>query len=171
MNAITQSLLAGAALGALITAPVMAVPAHPAMIITALHMGKQANKTNVRSPCTTSTHYKCDYTYSVYTTQSASAPRKTHLYATFYKWNSAPNGAWTLCSNPKQRLKVPKRSKYARIDGGTETYSYGCPSGPTTFYGDLWTNKTGVAGNVDTFVSSLKGKVKGPYQTYKVSLD
>jgi hypothetical protein len=36
--------------------------------------------------------------------------------------------------------------------------------------GDLWTNTTGVAGNIDTFVSVLKGKRYNGSTTYKGEL-
>jgi hypothetical protein len=64
-------------------------------------------------------------------------------------------------------VKTPKRTVYGGTVADTETYSFGCPSAPTVFYGDAWTNKTGVPGNVDTFDSYLIGKFKGPSAKYK----
>jgi hypothetical protein len=166
MNKLTRILLSGAALSALAAAPAIAHPKHPAFRVTAMHAGHAVNKTKLHNPgacrhCTT-------YTFAVYSYQPASAPKKTHLVATYYRWNSYS----TLCSNPKQRVTVPKRSVYAKIGTATETYSFGCPSGPTTFYGDLWTNKTGVAGNVDLFVSTLIGKFRARHggEKYKGTL-
>jgi hypothetical protein len=170
VNRLTQTLLTGAALCGLMVAPAIAQPTHPAMRFTALHAGRQVNKTNLHAPyhC----KYSCDYYISVYTSKAADAPPKSDLYLTYYKWNSAPDGYFTLCSNPKQKLNVPKKSIYAKIDADTETYSLGCPSGPTVFHGDAWTNKTGVPGNIDTFKSFLIGKFKGPGgEKYKGSIN
>jgi hypothetical protein len=111
------------------------------------------------------------YTYGVYSEKTANA-RKTDLFGTFYRWNDTTGGHYTtVCSRPKQHLKVPKKSVYARVDPGTETYLFGCPSGPTVFYGDVWTNKTGVPGNVDTFRSSLIGHFGGPSGKYEGTLN
>jgi hypothetical protein len=171
MNKLTQTLLIGAAFCALMAAPVMAQPTHPAMRITALHAGRTVNKTQLHDPY----HCKisCDYYLSVYSTKPANALPKSDLFGTYYKWNSVnASGYFTLCSNPKQKLKAPKKSKYARIYADTETYSLGCSCGPTVFHGDAWTNKTGVAGDVDAFVSFLIGKFKGPGGgTYKGSIN
>jgi len=112
-------------------------------------------------------HRDCStYSVGVYSYQPASAPPKTHLIYTYYKWNSS----FTLCSSPKQKVRAPKKSIYARIGTATETYSLGCPSGPTTFYGDTWSNKTGVAGETDTFQSKLIGHFKNSSNKYKGEL-
>jgi hypothetical protein len=164
-------LLTGAALCALGAAPAMAQPTHPATHITALHAGHVVNKTNLHDLLGCGRRCSQTYKYGVYTSQPADAPPKTHLYGTYYRWNSAPNGYYTLCSNPKQHIQVGKKSVYAKINKGIETYSYGCPSGPTVFYGDRWTNGTGVTGDVDTFNSLLIGRFKGPSgEEYKGSL-
>ena len=153
MNNITKTLLAGVAFGALATAP---ASAH--MAVTALHAGKVVNKTAVPHVAG-ATHVT--YTFGVYSSASASSVNQ-NIYGTFYKWNSAHSGYYTLCSNPVQKLKTPKKTVYGGTVAGTETYSYGCASGPTVFHGDVYTGKTGQAGNVDTWVSTLKGKFIGP---------
>ncbi|HEX3945584.1 MAG TPA: hypothetical protein VHW69_16015, partial [Rhizomicrobium sp.] len=157
MNKLTQTLLTGSALCGLVTAPAVAQPTHPAMHVMALHAGHAVNKTKFHIPG----RQHVTYTFGVYTEKTANA-RKTDLLGTFYRWNDTTGGHYTtVCSRPKQHLKVPKNSIYARVDPGTETYSFGCPSGPTVFYGDVWTNKTGVPGDVDTFRSSLLGRPSG----------
>ncbi len=171
MNKLTETLLGGSAICALMAAPAVAQSTHPAMHVMALHAGKQVNKTATN-------HFHAaahvTYTFGVYTEMPADA-RKSGLYNTFYRWNDTYSGYLTGCSMPKQYLKVPRRSVYARIDQGTLTYSYGCPSGPYVFYGDVWTNKTGVPGNVDTFRSTLVGHFKGHHggivQRYKGTLN
>jgi hypothetical protein len=157
MNNLTKTLLGSVALAALATAPAMAMPKHPAMHVTALHAGKQTNKTHNIVPGAT----HVTYTFGVYSSASASS-NKQNIFGTYYKWNSAPNGTYTLCSDPKQKLKVPKKSVYGKLNGSTETYSFGCPSGQTVFRGDQWTNKKGNSGDVDTWVSTLLGTFKGP---------
>jgi hypothetical protein len=161
MNKLTQTLLTGSAFCALMAAaPAVAQPKHPAMHVTALYAGHAVNKTKVHGvhDC----RWNCStYTYGIYSSKSADA-RNSNLYGTYYKWNSAPNGYYTLCSHPKQHVQIAKKSVYAKIDSGTETYSFGCPSGRVVFYGDVWTNKTGVSGDVDKFQSSLIGHWKGP---------
>ncbi len=166
MTKLTQTLLGGSALCALMAAPATAQPKHPAMRVTALHAGHAVNKTKLHDNRCGS----CTYTFGVYTSQPADAHRQD-LYGTFYKLNGTVSGNFTFCSKPKQHVKVPKRSVYARVEPGTETYSFGCPSGQTVFYGDVWTNKTGVPGNADTFVSSLIGKIKYEGQKYRIQMD
>lgn len=148
------------AISALAVAPAGAQPKYPAMHVTARYAGHAVNKTKLHSPCSAP---HCDYTFSVYSYQPASAPKKTHLIYTYYKWNSSG----TLCSNPREKIKAPKKSIYAKIGTATETYSLGCSSGPTVFYGDTWSNKTGVAGNTDYFVSTLTGKFQNNGIKYK----
>jgi hypothetical protein len=106
------------------------------------------------------------YTFGVYTYASASSSG-VKLGATYYKWNSYSS----LCTTPKMKIKAPKKSVYAKIGTSTETYSFGCPSGPTVFYGDTWTNKTGQSGNTDTFVSTLTGKFTNSRGKYKGTLN
>jgi hypothetical protein len=167
MNKLTQTLLTGSALCALMAAPAMAEPKHPAMHVMALHAGHAVNKTKFHIPA----KQHLTYTYGVYSSASASSVDQD-LYGTYYRWQNFPNGYLTFtCTPPKQRLKVPKKSIYATIAADTKTYSFGCPS-PTVFYGDAWTNKTGVPGDVDTFRSTLIGKaLQGPQYRYKGTLN
>lgn len=157
MNNLTKTLLGGVALTALATAPALAGPKHPAMHVTALHAGKQVNKSHSLVPGAT----HVTYTFGVYSSASASSVHQ-NVFGTYYKWNSAPNGYYTLCSNPKQKVKTPKKTVFGATNADTETYSFGCPSGQTVFHGDEWTNKTGASGDTDTWRSVLKGKFIGP---------
>ncbi|HEX3944347.1 MAG TPA: hypothetical protein VHW69_09695 [Rhizomicrobium sp.] len=167
MNKLTQTLLTGSALCALGVAPANAQPMHPAMHVTALHAGHVINKTTLPRAGDCNIHRDtCYYTASIYTSKPADA-RKSDLYGTYYRWDGTVSGMNTLCSHLRQHIKVPRRSVYAKIDKGTETYSYGCPSGPTVFYGDRWTNITGVPGDVDTFRSSLIAHWKHGYRKFK----
>lgn len=161
MNNLTKTLLGGVAIAALAAAPASA-KLH-GMHVTAMHAGHAVNKSKMHNQGAT----KLTYTFFVYSYQPANAAAKTHLGGTFYKWNSSGD----ICSSPKMSIKAPKKSVYAKIGTAAQTYSIGCTNGPTTFIGDLWTNKTGVAGNVDTFVSTLKGKFKNGSTKYKGTLN
>ncbi len=166
MNKLTRTLLSGAALSALTAAPGNAQPGHPAFRVTALHAGHMVNKTKKQSDGTCHRHCS-SYTLGIYSQQPANAPKKTHLIYTYYKWNSSFN----LCTDPKEKIRAPKKSIYAKIGTATETYSEGCSSGPTVFYGDTWTNKTGVAGETDQFLSKLIGIFKNSGNKYRGVLD
>lgn len=151
MNNFIKTLLAGAALGALATAQAAANNA-PNLHVTALYAGHVVNKTRIHEPG----RQHITYTYSISTYVPASDLGQTVPLGTFYKWNSND----TVCSNPKQKIKVvPKKTKYAKIGTATQTYSLGCSSGPTVFYGDTYHlfNKAG-EGQTDHFESILKGK-------------
>jgi hypothetical protein len=163
MNNLTTTLLGGVALAALAIAPATAGSHHALLHVSAMHAGHAVNKSKIHNQG--ATHVV--YTFSVYSTQAASAPPKTHLIFTYYKWNS--NG--TTCSAPKMKIKAPKKSVYAKIGTASETYSLGCSSGPTVYLGDTWTNKTGVAGNTDSFVSTLDGKFSNGSTKYKGTLN
>ena len=153
MNNLTKTLLGGVALCALATAPALAGNA-PKFHVTALHAGRVVNKTGARRHCWP-TASCLTYTLNVSTAVPASDFHKAvPLAATFYKWNTISG-----CSDPKEKLKVPKKSLYGKVHGATETYSFGCPSGLTVFYGDSYklTDKSGF-GQTDTFVSVLKSE-------------
>jgi hypothetical protein len=162
MNKLTTTLLGGVAMCALAAAPAMAAK-HYAMHVTALHAGHQVNKSKMHAPGAT----HVTYTFGAYSYLSASSPPKTHILSTYYKWNNSG----TICSAPKMKIKAPKKSVYAKIGTASETYSFGCPSGQTVFLGDTWTNKTGVSGNTDTFVSTLLGKFHNGSLKYKGTLN
>ena len=163
MNNLTKTLLGGVAIAALATPAMAAGHKHFAMHVQALHAGNVVNKSKLHN----NGAQHLTYTFGVYSSQPASAPKKTHLIFTYYKWNSN----FTLCSTPKMKMVVPKRSTYAKIGWATEAYSEGCPSGPTVFYGDTWTNKTGVAGDIDGFLSTLIGRFYNGSTKYKGELD
>ncbi len=160
-------LLTGAALCSLSLAPALAASA-PHVHVTALHAGavkKSAMKQAAPGAVT--------YTFSVSTSVSTASAykNKTKLAGTFYKFNSNSS----LCTQPKEKVKLmTKKTKYAKLSTGTETYSEGCSSGPTTFYGDIYDLQTkSAAGKTDTFASTLtahfknsSGKEKG-----KLTLD
>jgi len=163
MNNLTKTLLGSAALIALTAVPALAENFRVPHLI-ALHAGKRINKTKL--PNNRGAHIYS--TFSVFTYQPANAPRKTHLSQTFYDWIYDD-----FCDVKEQRIKAPKRSIYAKIGTAIETYSVGCLSGPGTFYGDTWTNKTGQSRDVDTFVSSVFTKFTGGGTHYRgtVTLD
>ena len=82
---------------------------------------------------------------------------KTPLAQTYYTFQS--NGS--ICDAPKkEKISVsPTKTIYAAIGTASETYSEGCSSGPTTFYGDTYTLSTKKAKNkTDSFVSTLTAK-------------
>jgi hypothetical protein len=162
MNNLTKTLLGGVALTALAAVPANAAK-HPAMHVTALHAGKAVNKTKMHVPG----RQHLTYTFGVYSYQPASAPPAQHIFGTYYKWNSSGN----LCTAPKEKNKVPKKSIYGKLGTATETYSEGCSNGPTVFYGDTWTNKTGVAGNIDQWRGVLTGKFQNGSTKYKGTLN
>jgi hypothetical protein len=167
MNSISKTLLAGAAFGALATAPAVADNV-PNLNFTALHRSNVVHKTRMTKAghgedcsriCTGST-------VSTYIPAS-DLDKKVNLIYTFYKWNSNN----TICSQPKEKIHVvPKKSQYAQIGTATETYSIGC-SGPTVFYGDTYKLKNPAGeGKTDSFVSTLIGKFWNNGVKYKGAL-
>lgn len=163
MNKLAKTLLGGVALSALATVPAVAED-HPALHYSALHGGRVVNKTKLQNN-------QCGrdcYTFTIYTSVPASDLHKTvPLVGTYYKWNSNS----TFCSNPRQKLKAPKKSIYAKVRAATLTYSEGCPSGPLTFYGETYklTDPSG-EGKTDTFSADLIGRFKSDHGTYKGTL-
>ena len=165
MNKLTKILLGGAALSALAITTAMAQQKHSPFSFTALHAGRAVNKTK-QYHCRGLNQTSC--ILSATSSVPASDLHKTvPLAQTFYKLNS--NG--DLCTRPKQKIRSWKKSTYAKISTGTETYSEGCSSGPTTFYGDFYklADKSGF-GKTDRFESMLSGRVKYGGETYKVNL-
>jgi hypothetical protein len=162
MNNITKTLLGSAALCALATAPAMAAGSHPSLSITALHAGKAVNKTAIHDP----KRQKVTYTFGVSTyVPPSDAGVSVHLFATYYKWNSN----LTLCSHPKMKNKIKSQPTNGTAGTATETYSEGCASGPTVFYGDTY-DYSG-SGSSDSLVSSLKGKYSNSGVKYKGTLN
>ncbi|HEX3944348.1 MAG TPA: hypothetical protein VHW69_09700 [Rhizomicrobium sp.] len=163
MNKLTQTLLTGAALCALGAAPAMAQPTHPAMHVTALYAGHAVNKTKFHNPG----RQHITYTYGIYSSRQLVLDQKVPI-GSFYKWNSSG----TLCSNPKQKLKFPKKTLYGKLSVATETYSFGCPSGPTIYYGTDYklTDPAGF-GNTDYFVIKDLGWFKDNGNKYRGTLN
>jgi hypothetical protein len=164
MNSLAKTLLGGAALCALATAPSIAGNAS-AFNISVLHPGNAVNKTKM--PNHDATHLT--YTFSVSTSIPASDLHKTVTLGPFFKFNSYS----TVCSSPKEKIKFdPKKTQYAKLGVATETYSLGCASGPTVFYGVTYrlTNPAG-EGQIDHFVSSLIGKFRNSHGKYKGTLN
>lgn len=158
MNAITQFLLAGAALGALATAPAMAGDA-PDLHLTALHGGNAVGKTRVRNPA----RQNLTYTFSIYTSISSSEDyRKKIKFPVNYKWNGAT----------KSKFKVaPKKTECAKIGKYSETYST-ANGGSYVVYGATYklTNPHCV-GETDHFVSTLIGWFQNNGVKYKGTLN
>jgi hypothetical protein len=162
MNNLTKALLGSAAMTVLATAPAMAAHSHPAFSVTAMHDGKVVNKTKMHNQ--KAGHIT--YTFSVYATIPSELNQWVPLTSTFYKWNSYS----TLCSNPKQKVKFdPKKTQYGKLRAATETYSEGCPSGPTTFFGAEY--KLLKSTNQDQFVVELIGTFKNSNGKYKGQLN
>jgi hypothetical protein len=159
-------LLAGVAVATLATVPAFAKQA-PKFHVLALHAGHAVNKTALHhTPGNTLT-----YTFGVSSyVPSADLGTGVNLIYTYYKWNSS----YSICTTPKEKMSGQKKSTYGKIKHNTETYSLGCSSGPTKFYGDNYTlTKTSGFGQVDTFSSLLTGKFKsgGKKYTGKLTLD
>jgi hypothetical protein len=163
MNTLAKTLLCGGALVALATVPAVAGNA-PAFHVTALHGGRVVNKTKIHIPG--SQHLT--YTFGVYTYLPASELRKTvRLHGTFYHWD------YSGCtSGPPVKVTAQKKSQYGKIGIATETYSEGCPSGPSVFYGETYklTNPD-AKGKIDHFVSRQIFKFKNGGKKYKTTLN
>jgi len=167
MNSLTKSLLGSAALAALTAAPAVGSQT-PKFHVAALHPSKVVNKTKVHNY----DRIHVTYTFGVYTSVPASDFHKTvYLASTFYRWSSY-DSCYVGGTEPKMRIKARKRSKYAEIGTATETYSFGCPYGPSHFYGDTYhlKDKAGF-GQTDTFVSTLYGKFQNGGARYKGTLN
>jgi len=162
MNNLMKALLSGAALSALAIPSAVAQQKHPAFALTAMHAGRVVTKTEPSFHCRG--HTSCTYTVYTYISSSDYFHKTAPLVQTYYKWNSYS----TICSHPKQRVRTQKKSLYGRAYPDTQTYSIGCPSGPTTFYGDTYRlmDKAG-EGKVDFFKSSLSGKFRNSNGQYK----
>ncbi len=161
MNNLAKTLLAGSALCALTTAPAMAqnVPAFP---VTALHAGHVVNKTKLQVPG----RQHLTYTFGVSTYIPAELDKKVKLLDTLYKWTSSLN--CPLSEKPK----IKKKPIYGKVGFFTETYSEGCSSGPTVYYGNTYklTNPEG-EGKTDSFVSALIGKFQNNGVKYRGKLN
>ena len=115
MNRLTRTLLSGAALSVLTVAPAVAGP--PRSHVQALHGGRVVYKTESRYRC--GPDVTCEtYTFGVSTSVPASDFRKrVNLVNTFYKWCSTGS----CLTEPKQRVKVPRKSRYGKIHAAAVT--------------------------------------------------
>ncbi len=153
-----KTLLAGAAICALCTAPAMTLAAPK------LHLaGAEDNRLKVKPG---STHMKTnraqpgitDVTYTL--TLSGSLPpvkQATLLWA--YTWQNT-----NTCIPPKKEsLAVPAKTKYAKITVGTTTgATSACPSSTFTFYGPDYKLKKSPK-NGDSFLADLIAKKYSGY--------
>jgi hypothetical protein len=163
MNSLAKPLLSGVALCALATVPAVASNG-PAFHVQALRRGHVVNKTNMQNQKA----QHITYTFGVYTYVSASDLYKTiPLAGTFYKWCSTSS---CFGPEPRQKIKAPKKSKYAKIGTATETYTFSV--GPRVFYGDTYKLKDAAGeGQTDTFVSSLYAWFTDNNSKYKGTLN
>lgn len=157
--------MAGAAICTIGAAPAFAGSA-PHFNVVALH-GGAVTKSVMHTNTTNVT-----YTISVATSVSVASGYKvpTKLAATYYTFQS--NGS--ICQAPKkEKVKLAaKKTKYAKLSTSTETYSEGCSSGPTTFYGDVYDliKKSG-KNKTDSFVSTLTADFTSSGTKYKGTLN
>ena len=166
MNRLTRTLLGGAALSVLATAPVAAGP--PRFHVQMLHGGRVISKTQMRYRCGQDITCKT-YTFSISTSVPASDFRKrVNLVDTFSKFCSTAS----CHTEPKQRIKVPKKSKYGKVHATTVTTHTSGGERTFVYYGDAYklTDKSGF-GQTDTFVSSLKGEWDSFGLKYKVTMN
>lgn len=167
MNNLTKALLGSVGLSVLAAVPATAHPKHPAMHLTALHEGKAVNKTRLHNQGAT----HVTYTFGVYSYIPFAEyyRHKLPLRGSFYKWNNSG----TLCSMPDQKIRVdPKKTTYGRASIITETYSIGCPSGPTTFYGVAYKiTDPNAEGQTDEVHVILKGKFHNGSKKYRGTLN
>lgn len=73
----------------------------------------------------------------------------------------------------KTKFKVhPKKNEYGWACVGTETYSFGCPSGPSTIYGiDYKITDPNAEGHTDHTVDTFKRTFKNSGTKYKGTLN
>lgn len=166
MNKLTKTLLGGVALAALTTAPAMAQQKHPGFHYMALHGGRVVNKTKM--PNRGATHIT--YTFGIYTYASFSQAyrQKVHLQSTFYL-----NSNSSICNPNRRHFRVDqKKTEYGRTSLGKETYSFGCPSGPTTIYGmDYKITDPDAEGHTDHAEATYKARFTNSGTKYKGTLN
>jgi hypothetical protein len=153
MNKITQTLLGGAALCALATAPAMAAGA-PSIHVAAAHPGHQ---TVLKTSMQTGKIAHITQTIAVSTSDSAGLKQVVKLAGTYYTYYDS--GSFCNSSEKQKQVLQSKKTKYAKLGTSTETYSGYCSTAPTVFYGDTYelVKKSG-EGKSDSFVSTLVGK-------------
>jgi hypothetical protein len=157
MNNITKTLLGGAALCALATAPAMAGDVAD-FHVTALHAGNVVNKTTIHNQSRT----HLTYTFAVYTYIPAELNVKVKLSGTGYSFG---------CS-ASEKAKITKQATYGKAGIDYETYSTGCGGAGEVYVVDTYklTNPAG-EGLTDHFTSSLIGKYENSGVKYKGTLN
>jgi hypothetical protein len=157
MDKISQTLLGGAALCALATAPAMAGDV-PNLHVFALHGGNVIHKTRLAK---TGHREDCSRVCTGSTVSTSIPASDLHkvvkLAATYYSYYDSGS----FCnSSQKQKVKLAKKkTQYAKLGTSTETYSGYCSTAPTVFYGDTYDlEKKSGEGKTDTFVSTLIGR-------------
>jgi hypothetical protein len=166
MNAITQTLLAGAAFGALATVPAVAGDV-PDIHFVALHPGHQTVlKTRMHKGGVT--HITSTIGVSTFVPAS-DLDKKVKLVDTIYAFYDSGS----FCNVSGKRFKLQERkTQYAKLGYFTETFSGYCSTGPTVFHGNTYKliNPQG-EGKTDSFVSSMTGNVEYNGVKYKLMLN
>jgi hypothetical protein len=167
MNLLTKALLCGAAHCALGVSPVKAQHKDFGFHVVALHAGRTVHKTSLHAHGITHQTQTVSPSYFV----SADGYRKKeYLFSTFYRFESQSSFCYPNAYKPKNKLDR-KRTEYAKLGTTTSSFSLGCSSGFTPYYGDTYklVNKAGF-GQKDFFKSTLTGKYKNKNGTYKGTL-
>ena len=156
MNAITQTLLAGAAFCALATAPALAGDVPP-FHVTMLHGGHVVGKTGFHHAGRT----HLTSTLSLSSSIPASDLDKKVKLATMYAYLDCPT---------KLKTRITKKPTYGKAGFYSETTSGGCSNGGYTAYGNTYdlTNPDGEGKN-DSFVSTVISKVEYNGVKYKAT--
>jgi hypothetical protein len=159
MNAITKTLLAGAAFGALATAPALAGDVPPFHVM-ALHAGHVVGKTRIHHAGRTHVTSTLEVSTSI---PASDLDKKIKLLALV--------SVDTNCSG-QLNFKITKKATYGKVGFYSETFSGGCGNGGYTEYGNTYklTNPEGEGKN-DSFVSSLIDKVEYKGVKYKVTVN
>jgi hypothetical protein len=154
MNAINKTLLAGAAFGALATAPALAGDVPP-FHVTMLHGGHVVGKTRVHHAGRTHVTSTISISSSI---PASDLDKKVKLGVTYAD-----------CST-KLKPRITKKPTYGKAGFFSETTSGGCSNGGYTYYGNTYklTNPNG-EGKTDSFVSTLISKVEYNGVKYKVT--
>ena len=156
MNNLTQTLLGGAALCALATAPAMAEDVAD-FHITALHAGNVVNKTVFHDPSRT----HLTYTYAEYTYVPASESNV-----------EIKMGAWSFGCSASTKAKITKKAKFGRASIYTETVSTACDGAGEVYTGTEYEfTKPAGNGKPDSFSSRLIGKFETSGVKYKATLN
>lgn len=166
MDKLTQTLLGGVALGAFAAAPALAEQKQPVSHFTALHGGRVVNKTKMHNHGATHVTYTLGvYSYIPFT---SAYHQKVHVEATYYLYSNS-----SVCHPNRKHFRVDqKKTAYGKTSVGTETYSLGCPSGPTTIYGmDYKITDPNAKGQTDHAEATYYAKFTNDGTKYKAKLN